>query len=61
MRGDDSGPGTYDMGRRRFSPDTARVLQMDMTFRALKDLGLRLDPKTRNQYIPAGGDLISFV
>ncbi len=57
----DSGSNTYDMGARRFAPDTARFLQLDVYSGALADLGLSLDPLTQNRYALAGGNPISYV
>ncbi len=57
----DSGSGSFDMEARRFSPDTAHFLQLDVYAGALKDLGLSLDPLTQNRYALAGGNPISYV
>ncbi|MBY8870381.1 DNRLRE domain-containing protein [Micromonospora sp. PLK6-60] len=51
----------YDMGARRFGPDTGRFLQQDAFASALGDLGLGLDPLTQNRYALAGGNPISYV
>jgi RHS repeat-associated protein len=57
----DSGSGSYDMGARRFGPDTSRFLQQDLYQGALSDLSLSLDPLTQNRYALAGGNPTSFV
>jgi RHS repeat-associated protein len=51
----------YDMGTRRFGPDTTQFIQQDMFASALGDLGLSLDPLTQNRYALAGGNPISYV
>jgi RHS repeat-associated protein len=56
-----NGSGGYDMGARRYGPDTASFLQQDMFYGALSNLGLALDPLTQNRYALAGGNPISFV
>jgi RHS repeat-associated protein len=53
--------GSYDMGTRRFGPDTGRFLQRDRYMGALADLGLSLDPLTANRYSLAGGNPITYV
>ncbi|HZN71745.1 MAG TPA: Ig-like domain-containing protein [Micromonosporaceae bacterium] len=52
---------SVDMGARRYGVDTGRFLQQDMFFEAVGDLGLTLDPLTRNSYALAGGNPVSFV
>jgi RHS repeat-associated protein len=51
----------YDMGARRYGPDTTRFLQQDIFNGALANLGLSLDPLTQNPYALAGGNPISFI
>jgi RHS repeat-associated protein len=51
----------YDMGARRYGPDTTRFLEQDIFHGALANLGLTLDPLTQNPYSLAGGNPISFV
>jgi RHS repeat-associated protein len=51
----------YDMGARRYGPNTGRFLQSDAFAGALGDLGLALDPLTQNRYALAGGNPISYV
>jgi RHS repeat-associated protein len=51
----------YDMGARRYGPDTGRFLQQDLFHAALGDLGLALDPLTQNRYALAGGNPVSYV
>jgi RHS repeat-associated protein len=53
--------GGYDMGARRYGPDTTRFLQEDIFHHALGDLGLTLDPLSQNRYALAGGNPISYV
>ena len=47
--------GTLDMGARRFGPDLARFLQADRYPDGRADLGVALDPLTRNRYAFAEG------
>jgi RHS repeat-associated protein len=54
-------PAGYDMGARRYGPDTGSFLQADIYYDALADLGLTLDPLTQNRYALAGGNPISYV
>jgi RHS repeat-associated protein len=56
-----AGSASYDMGARRYGPETGRFLQEDMFQGALADLGLSLDPLTQNRYSLAGGNPVSFV
>ena len=56
-----NGSGGYDMGARRYGPDTTRFLQQDMYAGALADLGLTLDPLTQNRYALAAGNPISYI
>ncbi|NES27985.1 DNRLRE domain-containing protein [Micromonospora terminaliae] len=56
-----NGSGGYDMGARRYGPDTSRFLQQDMFAGSLGDLGLGLDPLTQNRYALAGGNPISYI
>jgi RHS repeat-associated protein len=51
----------YDMGARRFGPDTTRFLQADAYASAIGDLGLGMDPLTQNRYALAGGNPVSYV
>ena len=51
----------YDMGARRYGPDTTRFLQQDLFHAALGDLGLTVDPLTQNRYALAGGNPVSYV
>jgi RHS repeat-associated protein len=51
----------YDMGARRYGPNTGRFLQADAFAGALGDLGLALDPLTQNRYALAAGNPISYV
>jgi hypothetical protein len=52
--GSGASSGGYDMGARRFAPDTADFLQQDGYTHALSDLGLATDPLTGNRYALAG-------
>jgi RHS repeat-associated protein len=52
---------SYDMGARRYGPDTGRFLRPDAYSTALGDLDLALDPLTQNRYALAGGNPISYV
>jgi len=54
-------PAGYDMGSRRYGPDTTRFLQADVFHTALGDLGLTLDPLSQNRYSLAGGNPISYI
>jgi RHS repeat-associated protein len=54
-------PAGYDMGARRYGPDTTRFLQHDIFYDALANLGLTLDPLTQNPYALAGGNPISYI
>ncbi len=54
-------PAGYDMGARRYGPDTTRFLQQDMFYGALANLDLALDPLTQNPYALAGGNPISYI
>jgi RHS repeat-associated protein len=54
-------PAGYDMGARRYGPDTTRFLQHDIFHGALANLGLTLDPLTQNPYALAGGNPISYI
>jgi RHS repeat-associated protein len=54
-------PAGYDMGARRYGPDTTRFLQQDMFYGALANLGLALDPLTQNPYALGGGNPISYI
>jgi RHS repeat-associated protein len=54
-------PAGYDMGARRYGPDTTRFLQQDIFYGALANLGLSLDPLTQNPYALAGGNPISYI
>lgn len=54
-------PAGYDMGARRYGPDTGSFLQADIYYDALADLGLSTDPLTQNRYALAGGNPISYV
>lgn len=56
-----NGSGGYDMGARRYGPDTGSFIQQDMFYDAIGDLGLALDPLTQNRYSLAGGNPISYV
>ncbi len=56
----DTGSATYDMGARRFGPDTSRFLNQDLFYGALDNLGLSTDPLTDNRYALAGGNPISY-
>jgi RHS repeat-associated protein len=56
-----NGSGGYDMGARRYGPDTGSFLQQDMYHGALANLGLALDPLTQNRYALAGGNPISYI
>jgi RHS repeat-associated protein len=51
----------YDMGARRYGPNTGRFLQADAFASSLGDLGLAVDPLTQNRYALAGGNPISYV
>jgi RHS repeat-associated protein len=53
--------GGYDMGARRYGPDTTRFIQEDIFNHALGDLGLTLDPLSQNRYALAGGNPVSYV
>jgi YD repeat-containing protein len=56
-----NGSGGYNMGARRYGPDTATFLQQDMYAGALSNLGLALDPLSQNRYALAGGNPISYI
>jgi YD repeat-containing protein len=56
-----NGSAGYDMGARRYGPDTGAFLQQDMYAGALSNLGLSLDPLTQNRYALAGGNPISYI
>jgi RHS repeat-associated protein len=56
----DSGSETYDMGARRFGPDTSRFLNQDLFHGALANLGLAMDPLTANRYALAAGNPVSY-
>jgi RHS repeat-associated protein len=56
----DTGSATYDMGARRFGPDTSRFLNQDIFHGALANLGLSTDPLTANRYALAAGNPISY-
>ncbi|WP_161557929.1 hypothetical protein [Micromonospora sicca] len=56
-----NGSGGYDMGARRYGPDTASFLQQDMFHGSLANLGLALDPLTQTRYAMAGGNPISYI
>jgi RHS repeat-associated protein len=58
----DTGSATYDMGARRFGPDTNRFLNLnqDLFYGALDNLGLSTDPLTANRYALAAGNPISY-
>ncbi|HEY2940450.1 MAG TPA: DNRLRE domain-containing protein [Gaiellaceae bacterium] len=56
----DPGSGTYDMGARRFGPDTSRFLQQDLYRGALDDLSLTLDPLSGNRYALASGNPVGY-
>jgi RHS repeat-associated protein len=56
----DTGSATYDMGARRFGPDTSRFLNQDLFYGALDNLGLTTDPLTANRYALAAGNPISY-
>jgi RHS repeat-associated protein len=56
----DPGSGTYDMGARRFGPDTSRFLQPDFYRGALADLSLALDPLGGNRYALAGANPVAY-
>jgi RHS repeat-associated protein len=56
----DTGSATYDMGARRFGPDTSRFLNQDLFHGALDNLGLSTDPLTANRYALAAGNPISY-
>ncbi|MFB9236170.1 Ig-like domain-containing protein [Plantactinospora siamensis] len=56
-----NGSGGYDMGARRYGPDTARFLQQDKFYGAVANLGLALDPLTQNRYALAGGNPVSYM
>lgn len=53
--------GTLDMGARRFGPRPRALHRADRYLGAADDLGLALDPLTRNRYAFAGGNAVSFV
>ncbi len=56
----DTGSKTYDMGARRFGPDTSRFLNQDLFHGALDNLALSRDPLTANRYALAAGNPISY-
>ncbi len=57
----DSGSATLDMGARRYTPATGRFLQYDYYDGSLANLGLTLDPLSRNRYALAAGNPVNFV
>jgi RHS repeat-associated protein len=54
----DSGSGSFDMGARRYGPDTSRFLQQDKYEDALSDLMLSADPISGNRYALGAGNPI---
>ena len=56
----DTGSATYDMGARRFGPDTNRFLNQDLVHGSLDNLALSTDPLTANRYALAAGNPISY-
>jgi RHS repeat-associated protein len=56
----DTGSATYDMGARRFGPDTSRFLNQDLFYGSLDNLGLSTDPLTNNRYALAAGNPVSY-
>lgn len=55
------GAAGYDMGARRYSPQTTRFLQDDIYSSALSDLALSTDPLTANRYSLAAGNPTSYI
>jgi RHS repeat-associated protein len=57
----DSGSATLDMGARRFGPEAARFLSVDLSMGALSGLSLSTDPLSQNRYSLASGNPLSFI